>query len=458
MARVRVVGLGPGDAELLSTRTTRLLREASVARLRTAVHPAAAAFPTIASYDSWYESAASFDDLYAAIADDLVALAQAHPDDEVLYAVPGAPNVAETTVSLLLGRDDVEVICEPALSVIDVVVARLGRDPMASGLRIVDALGEGPLSGPGPLLVLQTYAPAVMAWLADRLPPATDVVVLHHVGLPDEQIVTLSSDRLSQFDAADHLTSVWVESVRTPGVALDELVAVTHRLRQECPWDQEQTHGSLARHLLEESYEALDALDAFVRLDETNAVTEGAVADLVEELGDVLFQVAFHAELGDEEDRFTLTTIADGVREKLVHRHPHVFGDAVAPTAGDVERRWEEIKKAEKSRDSVLDGVVWHLPALSLFATVQRKSKGILERPDAEQARRHALDALAQLGETADPTTWGEALAALATWGAVLGVDLESALRQRALALRDAVYSREASTVVGSLEGDEEKP
>jgi hypothetical protein len=89
---------------------------------------------------------------------------------------------------------------------------------------------------------------------------------------------------------------------------------------------------------------------------------------------------------------------------------------------------------------------------------VQRKSKGILERPDAEQARRHALDALAQLGETADPTTWGEALAALATWGAVLGVDLESALRQRALALRDAVYSREASTVVGSLEGDEEKP
>ena len=170
MARVRVVGLGPGGPELLTPRTRALLEGAAVARLRTRVHPAAAEFPGVASYDEWYESADSFDALYDRIVVDLESLALAHPDAEVIYAVPGSPTVAESTVSRLTSRARVEVVCEPAVSVIDVVAARLGRDLMAAGVRLVDALdGVEPLRGPGPLLILQTYSPEVLALLAEGL-------------------------------------------------------------------------------------------------------------------------------------------------------------------------------------------------------------------------------------------------------------------------------------------------
>ena len=120
---VRVVGLGPGDVEQLSERTQRLVRSAPTVRLRTRVHPAAEAFSQVASYDDFYERAASFESLYAAIVEDLVALAVASPNGEVVYAVPGSPVVAERTVQLLLSRDDVRTICEPAVSVIDVACA-----------------------------------------------------------------------------------------------------------------------------------------------------------------------------------------------------------------------------------------------------------------------------------------------------------------------------------------------
>ena len=172
---VRVVGLGPGDADLLTRRTFDLLRDAPVVRLRTRVHPAAAAFPDPASYDDLYERAASFDELYDAIVADLIELAREAPGGEVVYAVPGSPVVAERTVELLVASSDVTTVLEPAVSVIDVACAALGRDPMASGLRVVDALANvEALRGPGPLLVLQTYSSAILASVADRLPPCDD--------------------------------------------------------------------------------------------------------------------------------------------------------------------------------------------------------------------------------------------------------------------------------------------
>ncbi len=125
----------------------------------------------VESYDEFYERANSFDELYAEIADDLVRLACESPDREVLYVVPGSPVVAERTVELLRERDDVSVLTEPAVSVIDVACAVLGRDPMKVGLRVVDALASVEnLRGPGPILLLQTYSPEILASVADRLP------------------------------------------------------------------------------------------------------------------------------------------------------------------------------------------------------------------------------------------------------------------------------------------------
>ncbi|MGH9030278.1 MAG: MazG nucleotide pyrophosphohydrolase domain-containing protein, partial [Acidimicrobiales bacterium] len=114
-------------------------------------------------------------------------------------------------------------------------------------------------------------------------------------------------------------------------------------LRARCPWDRRQTHQSLAPHLLEEAYEALDAIDALARAEPDVPPTQ--VLHLQEELGDVLFQVFFHSELASEEGRFSLTDVARGIREKLVARHPHVFGDASAKTAEDVAERWEVLKR-----------------------------------------------------------------------------------------------------------------
>jgi tetrapyrrole methylase family protein/MazG family protein len=132
---VRVVGLGPSTADHVTERTARLIRESAVVRFRTVVHPAALHFGVVESYDEFYERANSFDELYAEIADDLVRLAHEAPGKEVLYVVPGSPLVAERTVELLRERDDVSVVTEPAVSVIDVACAALGRDPMNAGGR-----------------------------------------------------------------------------------------------------------------------------------------------------------------------------------------------------------------------------------------------------------------------------------------------------------------------------------
>ena len=455
---VRVVGLGPSSAQHLTAHTTELLTSSPVVRLRTRIHPAADAFSGVLSYDDYYDSADSFEVLYPKIVENLVELASTSPNGEVVYAVPGSPMVAERTVELLRLRSDVEVICEPAISVIDVACARLGKDPMALGLRVVDALGSvEPFRGPGPLLILQTYAPEILASVADRLPRETVVTVLHHVGLDDEVIKELPAMELVSFDSADHLTSLWVEGLRTAGESMDDLVDFMRRLRAECPWDQEQTHASLTRHLLEEAYETLDALETFVRVESEGGDHSVAVAHVEEELGDLLFQIVFHAELGDEEGHFNFATIADGVRDKLTGRHPHVFGDVEVSGSEEVASRWEDLKKKEKGRESVTDGSAWQLPALTLYAKLLRKAQQVdLGSGTGENARAQAISALQSLNfapsgvidsqSTSDTeSAWGDALSAIAMCAQWSGVDLEGVLRERALQLRSEIQQHESS-------------
>ncbi len=453
--RVRVVGLGPGGADLMTARSARLLAEAPIARLRTARHPAAEAFD-VPSYDDWYEAADSFEALYAAIVEDLCRLAADSPTGEVLYAVPGSPTVAERTVELLRERGEVEVLLEPAVSVIDLAAAAMGADPMAVGLRVVDALAGPPrLAGPGPLLVLQTYSPEVMAALSDRIDPRARVTVLHHLGLADERVEVLEARRLATF-GADHLTSVWVEDLHTVGPALEELAEVMRRLRAQCPWDQEQTHASLTRHLLEEAYEALDALEVMAGADAKDGAGPEQVAHVAEELGDLLFQVVFHCELAEEEERFDLAEVIDGLTTKLVARHPHVFGDVEVVDSNEVAARWEDLKRAEKGRASVTEGIAWQLPALTLYTKLVRKAA--LVGPAPREARRALEDAAAALarvevpereapdaaGTAEAPPAWGDLLVALLEAARASGVDLEGVVRERAAALREAILAEEA--------------
>lgn len=177
---------------------------------------------------------------------------------------------------------------------------------------------------------------------------------------------------------------VVVGSVDPAGGTLVRLTAVMRRLRQQCPWDAEQTHDSLATYLLEETYEALEALD------------DGDIDALREELGDLLLQVFFHAEIAAENGIWTVDDVAQGLIDKLVRRHPHVFADVAVRHAGDVEANWDRLKAAEKRRDSVLDGVPAALPALAyadkVFARLARS--GVRAMPSLDGA----ADAEARVG------------------------------------------------------------
>jgi len=235
---------------------------------------------------------------------------------------------------------------------------------------------------------------------------------------------------------------------------MDDLVSFMKRLRAECPWDQEQTHASLTRHLLEEAYEAIDALEVYVRVLAEGRNDDAPRRHVEEELGDLLFQIVFHAELADEEGAFNFATIADAVRDKLTGRHPHVFGGTHVDNANDVATRWEVLKREEKGRTSITDGIAWQLPALTLFTKLLRKAIAVdVDVESGDASRQRALDALARLsfaeraGDAQSSSdvddAWGDALSALVAAAQYAGVDLEGVLRERATTLRDVIRSSE---------------
>lgn len=477
--RIDVVGLGPAGPELITAGTLSLIDQADVVFLRTGRHPSAAAFPNARTFDHHYERADTFDEVYEAVAADVVAAATAGAGPEgrgarVVYAVPGSPLVAERTVILLrqeraIASGEVTLVVHPAVSFLDLAFARLGVDPVAAAVTVVDGesfvVDAAGLSGP--LLVAQCWSKAVLSSikLSVESTPLDPVTVLHHLGLDDEQVWEVPWDELDRSFSPDHLTSLWIPQLAAPVAAelvhLDELV---HTLRERCPWDREQTHGSLARHLLEESYEVLEAIDEITAIDEIEATgeieaiddtaEEQAVAHLEEELGDLLFQVYFHATLAAEAGRFTLADVARGIHDKLVSRHPHVFGDVTAETPGEVATNWEAIKKAEKNRTSVTEGIPAALPSLSLTAKLQRKALAVgMVLPGVAEDAARVADGVARLrpadgasdGQGGGPgqvAEVGEMLFALVNLARLLGVDPETALRSRAAAFRSSVEQR----------------
>jgi tetrapyrrole methylase family protein / MazG family protein len=376
---VVVVGLGPAGPDLLTTAAVDALASIPNRFLRTARHPAAAAVSDAVSFDGVYESAATLDDVYAGIVDALAEAATEH--GTVLYAVPGSPLVAERTVELLRADGRVAVRLVPALSFLDLAWAAIGVDPVAEGVRMVDgrrfaveAAGER-----GPLLVAQCDTRQVLSdiKLAVDDDQMGDVMVLQRLGLPDQSVTTVAWSDLDKAVEPDHLTSIYLPA-GAPPVAREvaRFADLVRTLRARCPWDREQTHRTLTRHLLEETYEVLEAIEA-LPLDMESDDAGEAFAHLEEELGDLLFQVVFHATLGAEEGRFTLADVARGIHDKLVHRHPHVFAGVQADTPAEVVTNWEQIKREEKGRASIMDGIDEALPSLLYAHKVQRKAASV---------------------------------------------------------------------------------
>ncbi len=270
--------------------------------------------------------------------------------------------------------------------------------------------------------------------LLEHLGPDTPVTVLQRLGLPDEQITVVALEELDRGAVVpDHLTSVFVDTGAVSSAReLVRLVQLTKRLRDPggCPWDAEQTHASLTRYLLEEAYEAVEAIE---HLD------ADGVAPLQDELGDVLYQVVLHSAIAQETGEFTLADVARGVHDKLVHRHPHVFGDVVAEATSDVMRNWEQIKKEEKGTTSIVDGITPGLPSLLYTHKLFRKAASVgLEIDDVDAALDRIDAALAALRAGADiEASLAQVLAASVIVARAGGVDAESALRGWAASYRD---------------------
>lgn len=481
--RITVIGLGPSGPELVTTAALNAIEAHHHQFVRTGRHPSAALMaPTAASFDALYETAESLPEVYRGIVESLIAAATAHGD--VLYAVPGSPLVAEHTVELLRERcpaAGVDLAVQPALSYLDVAWAALGVDPLAAGVRLVDghrfaaeAAGER-----GPLLVAQCDSVSVLSDI--KLSFDTDeperVTVLWHLGLPEERVIDMAWHELDRFGQADHLTSLWIAELAAPvGAELVGFHELVRTLREQCPWDREQTHHSLTRHLLEETYEVLEAIEALDVESDDGATgdrpSDDVTAHLCEELGDLLFQVFFHAVIGAEEGWFTIADVARGIHDKLVSRHPHVFpptsgpgtvvadadGVVRADTSDQVLTNWEQIKQAEKGHRSLMDGIAGNLPALAYAVKVQRKAASVgFDWTDVHGALPKIGEELIELtevlhDEAARREELGDLLFAICNVARHLDVDPEAALRAASAKFRGRFTSVEALVEADGLQ------
>lgn len=514
-APITVCGLGPGGLGDITGDTLALLQGQRPVFLRTRRHPSAVLAPSAESFDAIYDAGADLDGVYRQIADHLITAAQRYgtvngdsstasrdirladghdhrsetgpksgAEGGIVYAVPGSPLVLERSVRYLREDPRAAVTMLPALSFLDTAWARLGIDPVEAGVRLIDghtfatdAAGER-----GPLLVAHAHAQWVLSDIKLAIDAGADqkVIVLQRLGTPEEHIIEVEWPDLDRVVDPDHLTSLYLPELTAPvAQELHRSVELMHQLRQECPWDAEQTHGSLRRYLLEETHEVLEVLDELVAAgadadlgveygndlgDSTDPDSAGshrtdggdtgddlmanedrldrAYVDLEEELGDLWFQILFQAEIAAEAGRFSIADVARSVHDKLVQRHPHVFGSVDAPDAAAVERNWESIKKQEKQRNSILDGIPAGLPALvQADKTLVRVARA--EAPISAAWVESMLDA--GTGAAWDAQQIGHYVLALAEQARQRGVDLEAELRQALAEIRGRFQQHEAA-------------
>ncbi len=371
---IHVVGLGPGPMDLITMRTMEKLRGAEEVLVRTSHHPCVSELEgkgvRTRYLDHLYELTESLDETYHRIAEEVLAVAK--EKGEVVYATPGHPLVAERSVQILL-REDVEVVIHPAVSFLDSVFAALRWDPV-EGMTLEEAsrlLEKGPLAIDSRRAILlcqvedRIMASEVKALLLEVYPPDHSVAVVSGEADGGERVEWVALEELDRADRFHHLTSLFLPALpETVIYDFRRLVEVVARLRspEGCPWDRKQTHRSLARHMVEEAHEAVEA------------ISRGDMEGLCEELGDLLLQVVFHAQLGSEEGLFHVRDVIQGIVDKLVRRHPHVFGRDRAETPEEVLARWERIKAGEKGNTSLMDGISPGLPALLYAYKVQARA------------------------------------------------------------------------------------
>jgi tetrapyrrole methylase family protein/MazG family protein len=445
---ITVVGLGSGDESQLTLGVWTVLQDADVICLRTADHPVVAWLAeqglTMSSYDAMYEQHGRFEEVYAAIVADLIAKAGAGA--EIVYAVPGHPMVAESTVVQLRARcadAGVRLAILGGESFLDQTFLRLGIDPV-DGFQLLDATTmTADLIQPRiHTIITQVYdmhsASDAKLTLMDIYPDDYVVVVAHRLGFADERILSIPLHELDHVQGYGNHSMIWVPPTTEDAVlnrTFAQLRNIVHTLRSPggCPWDREQTHQSIRKHLVEEAFEVVETIDN----DDPEAMCE--------ELGDLLLQIMLHSEMEEETGMFSVTDVIEAISEKLIRRHPHVFGEARANNSEEVLANWQQIKQAEKrekgidvDNQSLLDGVPVDLPTLYKATEVQKRAAKVgfdwTEVEPVVAKIREELDEVLQVmatteaGDSARADELGDLLFAVVNLSRFIKVDADQAL------------------------------
>ena len=418
MADITIVGLGPGPSELRTIEVQQVLDSASMIFLRRHEEVDLAGLlsqPNVIDIATFRDPEAPSGSRWKASAQAVVDAAE---DGPVVLAVPGHPRLGEmlTVETIRMANErglNVEVLS--GLSMIDLLCTALDLDPVRQRVQLMDGrdmslIQDGaPFSGGQsganprlPMLITHVYSNEIMRGLGAQLqrvlPPTHNLTLISHAGLANESREEITLTELGGHEGGS-LLAIYVpsmtdlEATRTP-LTLQSIVA---RLRREdgCPWDRKQSNQSLAASLVDEVYEAVDAINA------------SDDANLAEELGDLLLLIMMHAQIAEERGAFTLEDVYHGIVTKIVRRHPHVFGDDTAGTAEDVLDRWQQIKQSEKAEqptklEKAADGQPHSMPALERATRVLATHPIDVSPSKPDDRQKALLDAVAAVVAAGD--------------------------------------------------------
>lgn len=381
MNKIVIMGLGAGDINQLPLGVYKKLLKAELVYTRTIDHPVIDVLieegVNFHSFDNVYEKYDTFAEVYEDISDEIIRLAE---EKDVLYTVPGHPMVAEMTVQLLIQKtkaNGIELLIEGGQSFLDALFQAVKIDPI-DGFQLLDgtALKKDEVQITQHLIIGQVYdafiASDVKLTLMDKYSDDYNVAIVTAAGSSEERVKWVPLYELDRETELSNLTSVYVPPVQDEHLMQKEFsnlrnVIAILRGPNGCPWDKKQTHVSLKKYLIEESYELLEAID------------EGDTESIISELGDVLLQVLLHAQIGEDEGMFAIEDVIETLCKKMIRRHPHVFSNITVENEEDVIANWNEIKKTEKEfkgnhSSSLLDDIENSLPQMLLAYQYQNRA------------------------------------------------------------------------------------
>lgn len=381
MSKIYILGLGPGAIDSLTLGVVKKIEDGHRNYLRTENHPTVKYLEDnnieYESYDYVYENEEDFSDVYNHIAGNLIEKAREY--GEINYLVPGNPLVAEKTVEILLEKKelDVEIKLLSGLSFIEPIIEAMEKDPI-DGLKIVDGIKFNfyDIDINLDTIVTQVYnrriATDLKLALSQVYGDEFEIYLINNAGVQEEEVLLIPIYKLDRVDTIGSRTSIYIPKADKINKNIYGMADIIHTMQilrggKGCPWDREQTHKSIRECVIEEAYEVVDAID---RED-----TDG----LVEELGDLLLQVIFHAQIAMEEGEFNLFNITTELNKKLIYRHNHVFSDKEVENSDEVVYNWDKLKFKDRGISTYTDTLkdVPNIPSLMRSFKVQKRASKI---------------------------------------------------------------------------------